>query len=394
VTAYHFDAARSDGTRVRGWLDAASVAEAAGTLVRRGLHPIAVEARTRGADGRAARWPLRTQATALRSLASLVSAGVPLAAALHSVRRVLGDRHAEAMERVEQRIREGSSLAAALESESLFAPVTMGLMRAGEAGAGLGPALEQAAHEIERRAEAAARVRSALAYPALLLGVGGISVLAILLFVVPRFAALLSDVAGTLPATTRLLLAASTLLRHHAPAGALVLALSSVACGAWIGSQRERWHEMLLGAPLVGPFRHALASARGARALAALLDRGSPALNALHVAGSAVGDRAVARRIAAAGERVTEGTSLSRALELERAFTPLTVQLATIGDGVGRLPDLLRRAADIEEQRAEQQLRGFVAMLEPALVLAFAAVVATVAAALLQAVYAIRPESL
>jgi type II secretory pathway component PulF len=109
------------------------------------------------------------------------------------------------------------------------------------------------------------------------------------------------------------------------------------------------------------------------------------------VARTAAGDEAVAARIARARERVAEGAGLSAALTAAEALTPAALQLAAIGDAAGRLPDLLERAAHLEDALADRRVRTLVALLEPALILAFAAVVAFVAAALLQAMYSLRP---
>jgi type II secretory pathway component PulF len=394
VTSFGYRAARADGTLVRGRLEAASALEAADLVSRRGLFPIAMEPADPAGARRTHSGSLRAQAIAMRSLASLVGAGLPLVAALGTTRNVVAGALGEALERAEARVREGSALATALDGEAIFGGVTIGLLRAGECGAGLAAALAQAADDLERRVETASRLRSALAYPAVLALVGGLSLLAIALFVVPRFAALLGDVETALPLSTRLLLGGSSLLRAHGPAVGSLLVLGAIGLGSWIARRRRRWHELLLDAPVVGVVRHAMASARGARALGALLAQGSPALDALRAASAAAGDEAVARRLASASEQVAQGAALSLALRSSGAFTPLTLQLAAIGDGVGRMPELLQRAADLETQFAEQRVRTLVAALEPALVLAFACLVAFVAAALLQAVYAVRPGTL
>jgi general secretion pathway protein F len=88
---------------------------------------------------------------------------------------------------------------------------------------------------------------------------------------------------------------------------------------------------------------------------------------------------------------VAEGQGLTAALEATRAVTATAVQLAAIGESSSRLPVLLAKAADLEEQAAERRLHALAGFLEPALIVAFAGLVAFVAAALLQAVYALRP---
>ena len=118
---------------------------------------------------------------------------------------------------------------------------------------------------------------------------------------------------------------------------------------------------------------------------------GTPALAALQIARDAAGDEAVGARLDAARSPVAEGGALSNALEATGAMTPGALQLARIGEGSGRLAPLLAKAAELEEREAERRLKTLVTFVEPALILMFAALVAFVAAALLQAVYSLRP---
>lgn len=312
--------------------------------------------------------------------------------ALHVTGGLAKGKLADAFQRMEARVRNGSSLAAALADEGdLFPAVAIGLVRAGERGVGLDTALLQTARELERKAETAARIRATLAYPLLLILVGSASIGLIAFFVVPRFATLLGDLGQSLPPTTRILLAFSSLMRRYGVVIGAIVVAGLVAGFKAIGERRVAWHGWLLDLPIVGPIRHALATGRAARALGALLSTGTPALTALSIAHEASGDAAVAERLQAARERVAQGTGITAALEHARALTSGALELAAIGESSGKLPSMLAKAADLEEQRAEQQLKTLVAFAEPALILVFAAVVAFVAAALLQAVYSLRP---
>jgi type II secretory pathway component PulF len=392
VSGYRYSAVRADGAAVRGSVEAASVHDAAAIVSARGLYPIAVEHDETAVASPVRRASTRAVGTVLRSLASLVEVGVPLHKALQVTARIASGPLGAALARVEARVREGGSLAAGMEAEAgLFGATTLGLVRAGERGVGLAPALTQAADDLDRRAETAARIGSALAYPMILAAVGAVSVAFIVLVIVPRFVGLLADTGAALPPATRLLVAGSDVVRRHALLGAAGLAGVVALATQALLRHRAVWHRWALEAPLLGPLRHGLATARVARTLAALLRVGTPALTALEVARTAAGDEAVAARIARARERVAEGAGLSAALTAAEALTPAALQLAAIGDAAGRLPDLLERAAHLEDALADRRVRTLVALLEPALILAFAAVVAFVAAALLQAMYSLRP---
>ena len=237
------------------------------------------------------------------------------------------------------------------------------------------------------------RVQQALAYPLLLAVAGSASVLVISTVVVPRFAELLGDLGQSLPPATRLLLAISSFISAH------VLALALGAGGiAWLIAEatrrprgRLRRDRVLLAAPLVGPVRHALATARLSRALGGMLTAGMPLLPALEAAREAAGDLAVGERISAAGSRVAQGQTLTSALEHTRALAPAALQLYAVGESSGQLGAMVLRAGDLAAQEAERGLKTLVTLLEPAMVVLFGGMVAFVAAALLQAVYSLRP---
>lgn len=393
VTAFRFEAARTDGALVRGEIEAASGAEAAALLSARGLYPIGVRHALGRSPGRR-RVPTRDQAVVFQSLASLVEAGVPLDQALRTTEELIPLRLRGALARIGARVREGCSLGAALAEENgIFSAVTVGLVRAGERGVGLSQALQSAAAQLEREAETIARVRAALAYPALLAVVGAASVSVIVLFVVPRFAAMLAEGGQSLPPATRVLLAAASAVRRFGILLGVLFVGSATVAVRLTRERRCEWHAWLLGLPLAGPIRHSLATARVSRTLGALLGTGTPALAALAIARDAAADAAVAERLMRAQALVAEGTSLSMALSATGALSASTLPLVSIGERSGRLAGLLAKAAELEDRQGERRLRMLVALLEPALILAFAALVAFVAAALLQAVYSLRPSA-
>lgn len=392
MTAYRYRAARRDGAIVAGVIDAEAAAVATATLADRGLFPIALAVQDEGAARRAA--PRRDLAIAFRGIAALVAAGVPLDRALAvseglargALRDVLVDARAG--------IREGRTLAQALsQGRGVIPGVVLGMIRAGERGSQLGRALEQVAAHLEQEAELVARVRQALAYPLLLAVAGTVSVLVIGTVVVPRFAELLGDLGQELPLATRLLLGGSAIVSKFWMV-ILPCVVGGASCVAYALSKptgRQWLHEVLLKIPGIATVRLALATTRVARALGGMLAAGMPLLPALDAARDAAGDVAVATRIARARERVAAGAPLSASLEREGALSPTALQLLAVGESSGRLGEMATKAGDLAAQEADRGLRGVVTLLEPALIVAFGGLVAFVAAALLQAVYSVRP---
>jgi type II secretory pathway component PulF len=203
----------------------------------------------------------------------------------------------------------------------------------------------------------------------------------------------LGELGAELPPSTRALLAVSNFAQRFGP----LLALAAVGMAAiatrWAFTPhvRARIDGLLLGLPIVGGLRLGFASARACRALGGMLTSGMPLLPALDAAATATGDLEVSRRLANSRAAVARGARLTQALEAQRALSPLALQLVGVGEATGRLGPMLSRAGELVAEDADRSLRTAVALLEPALVVTLGLLVAGVAAALLQAVYSVRP---
>src|SRR5437762_6126621 len=263
-----------------------AASQATATVTDRGLFPLTVTP-VEGAETSRRPASRRDLAIVFQSIAALVSAGVPLERAVASSEALARGSLRDTLAAARTSLREGEGFAAALGAAHGVVPgIVLGMLRAGERGSQLTSALAQVATHLEEEAELVARVRQALAYPLLLAVVGIASTLVIGTVIVPRFAELLGDLGQELPPATRILLIASRVLSQYwfllVPAAAGLVAL-----GVEVGRRpktRRRVEDALLTAPLVGPVRLALATARIARALGGMLAAGMPLLAALDAA--------------------------------------------------------------------------------------------------------------
>jgi len=391
VSAYSYRAARQDGAIVTGAIEAESHGQAAATLANRGLYTIALT--SAGEDRRRAA-SRRDLAIVFRGIAALVSAGVPLERAIAASEPLAREPLRTTLSSARQRLREGAGLANALSiGRGVVPAVVLAMIRGGERGSQLGAALDQVAVHLEQEADLVARVRQALTYPLVLAIAGVASVIVITTVVVPRFAAILADAGQQLPIATRLLLGASQLLAHFWIPLVAIIAVVIWTAIEWLRrpAGRKQLEETLLRLPFIGAVRQALATARVMRALGGMLRTGMPLLPALEAAREAAGDLAVSERLARARERVIQGAALAPALEREGAISPSALQLMIVGESSGRVAEMALNAGNLAAQEAERGLRTLVTALEPALVIAFGGLVAFTAAALLQAVYSLRP---
>ena len=326
-------------------------------------------------------------------LASLLEASLTLPRALAIVSRSAPLRSREWLGRLADDVREGRSLSAACERAQSLPPEAVALLRAAEAVGGLSSGVRSVATLLTGRVNARRRLLGALAYPALLL-VGSVGSAGLLIGVVlPRFALMLSDLGQQPPALTLFVLhmgRAATWL--WAPA---VLALAaSVWCLSWTRSSaanRLRFDELSLRIGVIGELILRVSSSRICLTLSALLGAGVSLAPAMRLAAAASGNAAIAARALAARQMVIEGASLSSAFRKHRAVSTEALELIVAGEESGRVSELSRQASTTDALWVEARLAFALRTLEPTLIIGFGLVIATIAGALLQAVYAVRP---
>ena len=391
---FRYRAATPDGQVVEGVVHAPSRQSVLAELRRQHLYPVTVDESTSTDAARVGRRLGRRAAVTLwtRNAATLLGAGVPLDRTLAFTAQHAGhDGLAETVRQVRRALQGGASLADALaQHPRYFDPLFVAMVSAGESSGALDVVFERLSEHLEESAELRSQVRSALLYPALLTVVASIGVIVLLGFVIPRFAAILADVGGSLPLSTRLLLGASALLTKAWWVWLVVGAAAAYVIPSALArpETRRRWHQTRLAWPWIGDIELKYSTARFARTLGLLLKSGVPALPALKIARASATNLVVQESVDRAAAALAEGSAL--APSLAGTLPPLALQMIAVGEESGRLEELCLRIADSYDGEVRRALRTAVALLEPALILVFGALVGFVALAMLQAIYGIN----
>ena len=331
-----------------------------------------------------------------RAIAGLLSAGLPLSRALATAKAMTTSPYREGLDQIHHAVARGETLAVAMSAHAnLFPPFYLGLVRAGERSADLPAAFTRLASQLERDDELRARLGSAAIYPALLAVVGTAAILLLMLFVLPRFAAILEGAGAHLPGSTQLLLTMSAAARDH-----WLLVVSPFACApvamTWIGTTEQGahvWAEVQLRIPGLRGVRRDILAGRFARLASVLLEGGTPMLGALDNAAISLADPVARAALLRVRAQVREGMRLSAAVREATLFPPLLAQLVALGEETGQLGEFLRKAADLFEQRSERTLARLVALAEPIMIVVLALVVGSVALSLLQAIYGVNASA-
>lgn len=393
MTLLQYRALTQQGQREAGVVDAQTPDSAMAELRARGL--IVLELRSpdaaRGVFG--ARIRKGDLAEFTRALSALLPAGLSLPRALSVARDIAPGSLRDALADVQTRVERGSTFADALAAHPAAFPASYtGLVRAGETAGSLSDSVRRLADAIESEQEFRAKLVTAAIYPTLLAFVGGGAILVLLLIVLPRFGALFAASGSAIPASTAFVLAISTVMRANAP----VLIIGGAALTAFIvwfataADAAEMRSRTFLATPLVSGFYREVLAARTARVIAILLGGGAPFVTALDDAARSLDDPSARAEVMRIRARVREGVSPAAAVAEGTLFPPVFARLVAAGEESSQLESFFTKAADLFEERAKRAAARFVALAEPALIVAFGFIVGLIALALVQAIYGIN----
>lgn len=326
-----------------------------------------------------------------RQWATLIRAGMPVDETLSALADDSVDAHSRRLLlAVRARLMEGRSLADSLgEFPDSFPELYRSAVAAGEQAGKLDTVLERLAAFLEERRNLGQRLLAALIYPLLLTLVAGAIVGGLLGYVVPQVVGVFEQLDQELPWPTRLLLAMSDLLHVGGPWLLLALLLAAVGFRLALAKPvlRLRWHLLLMRLPLLGKLLRAQDTARFARTLSIATAASVPLLEALRLGATTLALLPLREAVFAAAARVREGGSLSRALAESGRFPPLLTRLVASGEKSGELEPMLDHAADLQERQVQGVLSGFIALLEPLLVVAMGGLVLFMVLAILMPIF-------
>jgi type IV pilus assembly protein PilC len=365
-----------------GEVDGASHDLVARTLRERGLIPITIEEKKTGGlqseikiPGLSSRIRGKDVVVFSRQFATMVNSGLSLLRALNVlVEQTDSKGLAQVLLEVKNDVERGTSLSAALEKHpKAFDRLYVSMVRAGEVGGVLDETLNRLADMMESNLELRSKVKSAMAYPAVV----GFLILAVttgmIMFVVPVFTNMYAEMGGpdaALPLPTQMLVNISNLVTGQWWLIALVVAASIFILRRWKRTEagRYRWDSIKLRVPVFGRLFHKTAISRFARTFSVLSRTGVPVLQTLDIVADTTGNAKVERALAEVKASVREGESLAMPLARHDVFPPMVVQMMTVGEETGALDTMLAKVADFYDREVDAMVGAMTSLIEPLLI--------------------------
>lgn len=390
MPAFEYTAYNPDGKAVTGTIQADSGRQARRLLREQKLEPMSLtESRVQQVQGRASgnRLPVLDLSLMLRQLSILAQSGLPMAEALQmTAEQAETPRQRRVVERWHGELMEGRSLSEAMVRGGFRVPdsVIAGIA-VGEESGHLAQLMLQLADELEVSAENRKTITRALIYPLTLLTVAVIVVTFMMSWVVPRIIVVFESSDRVLPFVTRVVIAMSGFIRGYGLFVLVALVAVFFLARAWLRApaNREAWHGLLLKLPGFGRWIRMGAVADWSRSLGILLRSGVPALSALKIAASVVGNLSLRRQFDLVTESMRKGSSLYKALENTTVSSGFLQHMVGSGEASSELDTMLLRVADYYSLRLKNAVEVFLKIMNPVLIVLMGGMIMVVVAAIM-----------
>jgi type IV pilus assembly protein PilC len=391
--------ATKDGKPANGVTEAANKEAVVASLIKQGYHPIVVKETGGGGGGGIGfidkllggkKVKLKDLVIFTRQLSVMINAGVPITRALNTLGGQTESKYFQTViAGITKDVSSGISLGDAFAKyPNVFSEVYTNMVKAGEAGGILDEILKRLASQVEQDASMRKKIKSASAYPVVILGITVIAFFGVMIFIIPKIGKIITDLEGPgakLPVYTEAMLKISGFMQHNAVIVIAVAVIGTFSIRRYIKtpSGRYQFHSLLLKAPIFKTLVLKICIARFSRTFASLMSSGVSVLDALEVTGGAIGNKVIEAELKNAAIQVRNGKQLSEPLSQSKHFPPIVGQMLAIGEETGQIDTILVKVADFYEEEVSAMIDGLSSLIEPLMIIVLGAIVGVIAASVM-----------
>jgi type IV pilus assembly protein PilC len=321
-----------------------------------------------------------------RQFSTMVDAGLPIAQCLQilseqSDSKVLRDVTA----RIAGDVQGGATLAESFgKYPKTFDNLFTNMLAVGESGGVLDVVLQRLSGYIEKAAKLKGKVKSAMVYPVTIIGVAGLVIIFMMIFVLPTFANMFKNMGAELPLPTRIVMFMSDFTRKYIILIVVAIAAAIYALKRYYSTDQGSMviDTFALKVPVVGMLIRKVAVARFTRTLGTLISSGVPILEGLLITARSAGNRVVEKAVLAARQHVTAGGTLAEPLKTTPVFPPMVVHMISVGENTGALDAMLSKIADFYDDEVDAAVSALTSLLEPMMIVFLGVVVGGIVVAM------------
>lgn len=405
---FHYKGRDSGGDLVSGDIDANSADEVATDLINRAITPIEIRQvkiagkNTKAANDRSAKKkePITTTEAVntflagrridiseliifSRQMYSLTKAGLPLDRALTGLQSSMKNRSfKQVLNDVVVGLESGMNLSSSLgRHPKVFSPLYLALVSVGENTGQLDLAFREVGRYLELEKSTRQQMKSATRYPMFVMSAIVIALGLITYYVIPVFASTFQRLGAQLPYQTRILIAVSDFVVAYWAYMIAAFVGAIFAWRAWIKSPpgRYAWDRTKMHLPIIGGVFERIALGRFARTFGMVMRAGVPIVHGLGVVAGAVGNKFVGSRVLKMREGISRGETLYNTAVQSNMFSPLVLQMISVGEESGAIDELMAEVADFYDSEVEYDLKKLGDAIEPILIVFIAGIVLVLA---------------
>jgi type IV pilus assembly protein PilC len=390
MAKFEYKAIDTKGQSKNGKIEAANESAARSSLVRLGLKPLIVkEVGKEPFDimsllNKGGKVKTKDLVIFTRQLATMINAGVPLVRSLATLQgQTENPTFKKQLVSISKDVESGLAFADSLEKfPNTFNPTYINMIRAGEAGGILDEILNKLAQQQEKDAAIKGKFKSAMTYPAVLIGITMLVFIALMTFVVPKIGTIIADLSeGELPPLTKAMLGISDIMINFWYIHISVIVLGGIFLTKYIKTPKGRLRKdiLLLKMPGIKSLVTKMAVARFSRIFASLMSAGVSVIDSIEITARAIGNKVFEKELMEAAKAVANGEQLSVPLTKSKVFPPIVSQMMSIGEETGQTDTVLIKVAEFYEEEVDAAVDGLSSILEPILIVVMGAMVGVIA---------------
>lgn len=399
---FHYKARNNNGESVEGVREAADRFALSRELKTEGFIVISAEAM----DAKKNRWSfrklnnmfgrvsLREKIVFANNLSAMITAGLSLIRAVGVLERQTDNQYfQDILKVIGEKVQRGESLSAALAAyPKIFPEVFVAMVAAGEESGNLPGSLKVVSSQMTKSYELRRKIRGAMIYPAIIIGVIIIIGILMMVFLVPTLTQTFKELEVELPLSTQIVVAISDFMTANivTSLGGLVVLAVAVVSYVRTSTGRRHWHYLLLHLPVISELTRKVNSAIIMRTISSLIQSGVSMIDTLKITHRVVQNTYYKSVISEAIEKVQKGVGLSTVLSgHEKLFPVLVGEMALVGEETGDLPSMLMNGAVFFEEEVDQATKNLSTIIEPVLMVIIGIAVGFFAISMIGPIYSL-----
>ncbi|MDQ3093638.1 MAG: type II secretion system F family protein [bacterium] len=392
MAKFTYTAVGKNGKQHSGTVESASEAALTSLLTKQGLRPLMVKKATASRNfslGFGKKVKLKDLVIFTRQLATMINAGVPLVRSLATLQAQTENQELKRhLVEISKDVESGTTFANALgKHPSVFSPIYINMIAAGEAGGILDEILKKLALQQEKDARIRSKFKSAMMYPTVLISITLMVFIGLMTVAVPKIGTIIQDLTngGELPTMTKIMLSISNFLTKYWFIHISVVVIGSFLLGRYLRTPNGRRSRdiALLKIPAIRSIIIKIAVARFSRIFASLMTAGVTVLDSIEITAKAIGNSVIEEELMSAAKEVANGKQFSEPLSHSKVFPPIVAQMLAIGEETGQTDTVLLKVADFYEEEVDAAVDGLSSILEPIMIVVMGAMVGLIAASVI-----------